>query len=133
MKNSRSIIVFCLCILLASGLACSSPEEDLLAPTLSSPNNGAVVNGTSITFQWNTAQGATKYFLRVSNSTYPNLDHETSFFSEDIGNVLQRTVSGFPDDGTEYVWGVWSGIEAGWCFKTYVLSNRQSFVNGKAQ
>ena len=137
MKNSRIIIVFCLCILLVSGLACTLFGEETpslpSAPTLSNPANGAVLNGTSITFKWLGTSDTNGYFLRVSESTYPDLDAETSFFSADIGNFPQYTVSGFPDDGTEYVWGVWSGNEAGWCLKPEVLSNSQSFTNGEAQ
>jgi len=70
--------------------------------------------------------------LRVSNSTYPDLDEETSFFSEEVGNFPQYTVSGFPNDGTEYIWGVWSGNEAGWCDKSEVLTNARIFTNRQA-
>ena len=136
MKNSRIIILLCLCIFLVSGLACSlSGDETTIpsAPNLSHPDNGAIVNGTSITFSWQGSSDTTAYFLRVSNSTYPDLDHETSFFSDDVGSFPLYTVSGFPDDGTEYVWGIWSGNEAGWCLKSDVLSNRRIFTNGEAQ
>jgi hypothetical protein len=100
---------------------------------LASPNNGSIVDGTSITFTWQGTSNTAAYFLRVSNSTYPDLDHETSFFSAEVGSFPQYTVSGFPGDGTEYVWGVWSGNEAGWCLKSEVLSNKRSFTNGEAQ
>jgi hypothetical protein len=137
MKYSRIIVVFCLCILLVSGLACSSSGEETTslpsAPNLASPNNGAIVNGASITFTWQGSSDTIAYFLRVSNSTYPDLDEETSYFSADVGNFPQYTVSGFPDDGTEYIWGVWSGNEAGWCLKTDVLANARIFTNGQAQ
>jgi len=141
MKFPRITIVLLLCILVVSGLACSllggetaptpTPSSSVpSAPTLSSPNNGATVYGTSITFQWNASPGAITYFLRVSNSAYPNLDDETSFISENVGNVLQYTASGFPDDGTDYVWGVYSGNAAGWCDKSEVLANARIFTNG---
>ena len=138
MKNSRIIAVFCLCILVGSGIACSSGEETPSlpsAPTLASPNNGAIVNGTSITFTWqgSSEKYAIAYFLRVSNSTYPDLEEETSFFSAEVGPFPQYTVSGFPDDGTEYVWGVYSGNAAGWCDKSEVLANKRIFTNGQAQ
>ena len=143
MKFPRITLVLLLCILLVSGLACSlfgggteptptpiPPSSVLSAPTLVSPNNGATVYGTSITFQWNASPGATSYFLRVSNSAYPNLDHETSFISKNVGNVLQYTASGFPDDGTDYIWGVWSGTSNGWCPKPGVLANARILTNG---
>ena len=69
----------------------------------------------------------------MSNSTYPDLEEETSFFSADVGNFPQYTVSGFPDVGTEYVWGVYSGNAAGWCNKSEVLANAWIFTNGQAQ
>ena len=125
-------MVLLLGMLLVPGLACSSSGEETTsppsAPTLISPTNGAKVDGTSITFTWQGTPGATAYFLRVSNSTYPDLDDETSFFSADVGNFPQYTVSGFPDDGTEYVWGVYAGNAAGWCDKSEVLANRRSFT-----
>ena len=145
MNFPRIITVLLLCILLASGLACSllpwggeteptptpPPSTSLpSAPTLIKPNNGATVYGNSITFQWNASPGATFYFLRVSNSAYPNLDDETSFISENVGNVKSYTASGFPDDGTEYVWGVYSGNAAGWSPKPGVLANARIFTNG---
>jgi len=145
MKFPRITIVLLLCILLTSGLACSilpwggeteptptpTPSTSLpSAPTLSSPNNGATVDGNSITFSWNSSPGAITYFLRVSNSAYPNLDEETSFISNSVGNVAQYIASGFPDDGTEYVWGVYSGNAAGWCNKSEVLANARLFANG---
>ncbi len=140
MKYSRIIIVFCLCILPIAGLACSlfgeetttPPTSPPSAPILSSPNNDAVVQGSSITFTWQGSSDTTAYFLRVSNSAYPNLDDETSFFNEEVGNSLQYTVSGFPGDGTKYVWGVYSGNAAGWCDKSEVLANKRIFTNGQA-
>jgi len=135
MNKSRITIVILVFILLIFGLACETEPTISLpsAPTLSSPNNGATVNGTSITFRWQDSSNTAEYFLRVSNSTYPDLDDETSFFSANIGNIHQYTVSGFPDDGTEYVWGIWSGNEAGWCLKSEVLSNMRIFTDGEAQ
>ena len=135
MKKSRITIVILVCILFISGLACETESTISLpsAPTLSSPHNGATVNGTSITFRWQGSSYTAGYFLRVSESTYPNLDDETSFISNEVGKVFQYTVSGFPDDGTEYIWGVWSGNDAGWCPKPDVLANARIFTNGQAQ
>ena len=141
MKITRIVIIFLLGILLVSGLACSllgeatestpNPPSSLpSAPTLYSPNNGATVYGTSITFQWNASPGATMYGLRVSRSDYPNLDKETEFFNIILGDVTQYTKSGFPDDGTEYVWGVWAGRGNSFGPKSEVLANARIFTNG---
>ena len=141
MKVTRIVIILLLCIMLVSGLACSllgeatestpNPPSSLpSAPTLYSPNNGATVYGTSITFQWNASPGATMYGLRVSRSDYPNLDKETEFFNIILGDVTQYTKSGFPDDGTEYVWGVWAGRGNSFGPKSEVLANARIFTNG---
>ena len=143
MRITRIAIIFLLGILLVSGLGCdllgggTDPAPNPVrpsAPTLSSPNNGAIVHGTSITFQWNASPGATAYWLRVSDSAYPNLNPDTSFRSINVGKVLQYTASGFPDDGTEYVWGVYAGdirwSPALWSPKPGVLANARIFTNG---
>ena len=38
------------------------------APSLTSPADGAVVSGTSVTFQWAASSGATSYWLVVAES-----------------------------------------------------------------
>ncbi len=133
MKYSRIIIVFCLSILFISGLACSSLGEETTtpptslpsAPILSSPNNHAEVAGTSIQFTWQPSSDTTKYLLRVSED--PNLAEEHALFSV----TLKHTVYSYQrlfNDRTEYVWGVWSGNEAGWCDKSEVLANKRIFT-----
>ena len=133
MKVSRIAVVFLLSILLASGLGCgliggdSTPTEPP-SPTLSSPVDGATLNGTSITFQWQASAGATEYALLVS--TNPNFPQYNVFFGRSIGNVNQYTLSGFPDDGTVYYWGVRAGNGEAWSNKNSFIKNSRSFTSG---
>ena len=90
------------------------------APTLLSPN----IPGTSITFTWNASPGATKYRLEVNGNL--SWGKGTRKCYEDVGNVLSKTVTGFPNDGTMYYWRVWAGNDAGWS----PSSSSRSFING---
>lgn len=101
------------------------------APTLSSPDDGATVYGTSVNFRWNPSDGATNYYLLVSTSS----DHweiEPRIFGDTIGNVLSYTVVGFPNDGTTYYWWVWGINEAGVSRYADAEANGRSFINGEA-
>ena len=95
---------------LAAVLISASP---VMAATIdrSSPANGAHVPGTSVTFQWTAAEGATDYYLLVkTNDVFAAISEETHYFSgvPGEGNALNKTVGGFPNDGTTYYWWVWS-------------------------
>jgi|GEM_PF-1845072 hypothetical protein len=70
------------------------------APTLLSPGNGDVVNGTSLTNSWSTVTGATKYQYQSydhSNLTGLRWDHEYNTTSKTATNVA---------DGTVFYWRV---------------------------
>lgn len=84
-------------------------ETALSPPALISPEDGAYVEGTSVAFQWNAVDGASRYWLRVDNIT-----DGCNKFREDLGNVTQYTDSGYLDDGDVYEWKVWAGNEDGW-------------------
>ena len=91
------------------------------APTLSSPADGATVSGTSVNFQWDAVSGATTYFFSVVKAA----DHSI-FFSQAIGNLTSYTLSGFPNDGTRYLWALCAGNSSGWS----AASTARSFTNG---
>jgi len=78
-------------------------------PTLISPANGSMVSETSVTFQWKAVPGATKYAL----SGHSIVGYPIYWYIE-VGNVTSYTLPGFPDDGTEYSWGVKAGNSLGW-------------------
>jgi hypothetical protein len=82
------------------------------APSLSSPQDGDEVPGTSVTFKWEASEGATKYLLEVN--TDPNWGKKTSKFYGDVGNVTEYKDTGYPDNVVTYYWRVLAGNEAGW-------------------
>jgi hypothetical protein len=77
-------------------------------PNLISPADGAVVNGTSVTFQWSASSGATNYWLAVFKND------GSSVINKSLGNVTSTTEVGFPNNGTQYIWTVAAGNTAGW-------------------
>jgi thermitase len=101
------------------------------APTLLSPGNGAVVPGTSITYKWSASAGATNYFLVVSTSS-DSSDRSKYKYCGFLGNVLQYTNTGYPNNGATYYWWVSAGNALGWSSASQVASNGSSFVNGSA-
>ncbi|RJR50165.1 MAG: hypothetical protein C4576_06280 [Desulfobacteraceae bacterium] len=92
------------------------------APALTSPASGARVDGTSVAFSWQAAQGATDYNLKVYNSS------GAVTFDQWLGNVLSRTVSGFTNQGQTFSWTVTARNAAG----QGPVSAQRSFVNGTA-
>ena len=130
----------------ASGCSSWSEGESFIntsrpAPTLTSPEDGAEVAGTSVTFTWGASTGADNYWLEVNAK--PDLDFNTNpdlllgtgpdywgkatrMYRGDVGNVLSKIVTGFPDDGTKYYWRVRARSDAGWsCW-----SDNRTFTNG---
>jgi len=90
------------------------------APALSSPSNGASAPGTSLTFKWQAAQGATDYNIKIySASGAIALDRW-------LGNVLTYTVNGFGNNGQSYSWTITARNSAG----QGPASARWTFVNG---
>jgi len=90
-----------------------------VAPTLSSPTNGATNQLTSLTLNWSTVTGATSYNVLVSTST----SFTTTVSSQNVSG-LSASVSGLADS-TMYYWEVsatsaggtsaWSSV---WSFTT---------------
>jgi hypothetical protein len=95
----------------------SSPPQ----VTLKSPEKNSGVSHTAITFKWNATDLATKYQIQI------RLADNRIFKDHSLGNVLQFTEGGFPNDGTAYKWRVRAGNAEGWGpWSTY-----WSIANGK--
>ena len=79
------------------------------APTLSSPGANSTVAGNSISFQWNPSTGADKYNLQVVRA-------RDGLVVKDVilDNMTISYQTGFPDDGTAYMWRVRAGSKDGW-------------------
>jgi parallel beta-helix repeat protein len=107
----------------------SGPPVVPTAPTLASPGNGETVGGTSISFSWNAASGATKYWLVVSTNS--NMDIVAGRkFAGDVGNVTSYNDGGYSGTGTRYYWWVWAGNATGWSPESAVAANGRYFMNG---
>ncbi len=110
----------------------SQPTSSPSTPTLSSPEDEAIVFGTpiistlsdtySIDFTWEASDNATKYFLEVNSSSSWESDNR-KYYSE-VRDTTQ-TVSDFTNNGTTYYWHVRSGNNMGWS----AWSSSRSFDN----
>lgn len=81
----------------------------LPAPTLGAPADNASLDGSSVSFQWSTVAGATRYQLEVVR-----VSDGFVFKNVELGNVVSNTQTGFPNDGTQYRWRVRAGSVTGW-------------------
>ena len=98
------------------------------APDLVSPTSGATVIDTAITFTWNASAGANMYAIEVSRSS--TFAYSGRFFYGEMGDVLSKEVTGFPNNGTTYYWRVWAGISGGWCSAAEATAKSRGFLNG---
>ena len=82
----------------------------LVAPNLGSPASNAVVEGTAVSFNWNSVTGATRYELEVVR-----ISDGYIFKSVPTGSNTGTTQSGFPNDGsTDFRWRVRAGNATSW-------------------
>lgn len=95
----------------------------LATPVLTAPSDGAVVGGTSISFQWAASSGAKKYQLEVIRAS-----DNTVFKTEAVGAFTSATLGGFPNDGSSFRWRVRAGNDVAW--GTWTAS--RNLVNGIA-
>ncbi len=96
----------------------------LAAPNLGSPASNAVVEGTSVSFNWNSVSGATRYELEVVR------DSDSYIFKNvETGANTGTTQSGFPNDGsTDFRWRVRAGNATTWgswsSYRTFTSGSR---------
>ena len=77
-------------------------------PNQRAPADGSTVTGNRVTFQWDPAPGATYYWIQV-RPTHIYVD----YVYQKVGNVTSFTWDNAPADGTEVMWQVMAGNEAG--------------------
>jgi hypothetical protein len=78
-------------------------------PALNSPAANAKVAGTSVNLSWSASSGATQYWLwarRTSDSVV--------IFNQNVGNLTSYTLTGLPNNGSDYFWMVRAGNSSGW-------------------
>ncbi len=76
---------------------------------LAGPPHTAYVPGSRVSFIWYSAGGATKYQLQVRK-----VSNNMVFKQRLLGSETTVTVSGFPNDGTQFKWRVRAGNTSGW-------------------
>ncbi|GIU76709.1 MAG: hypothetical protein KatS3mg004_3796 [Bryobacteraceae bacterium] len=84
---------------------------------IQSPVPGAVLAGTSVTFQWSAGQAVTRYYLFVGRWPGGN-----TIFSQDMGTSLSATVTNLPADGLPVYVRLWSYIQGAWQFNDYTYT-----------
>jgi hypothetical protein len=98
------------------------------APTLVSPANGASVPGTSVNFEWGSVTGAVSYRIIVSTST--NILDTTKYKCNVALTETFYDGTGYPANGTKYIWWVWAyaadGSQSAW---VEVSANGRWFSN----
>jgi hypothetical protein len=107
----------------AQGYINSFPTQHLHAPSLIAPMNSAVIEGSSITFQWGAVSGATRYQLEITR-----VSDGSVFRTVDLGNYTYTTQYIFANDGIQYQWRVRAGNSTQWGY----WSGYRSFTNGSA-
>jgi len=95
------------------------------APTLLSPDQGGVVMGFPVTFNWHPVEGATKYRLLATR------EDGSHVVDTDVGGVTSYTPMDlkYHFDPFIYHWMVWAGNDAGWCPDAVVLANERYFLH----
>lgn len=89
-------------------------------PSLIFPADNTTVSGITIDFQWNASSNATQYQLQVLEVD------DTIFIDEELGNITNYTIDGFPDDGTHFKWRARAGNDTVWSEWSDVIT----FTNG---
>ena len=88
----------------------NGPSSPPPIPDLNSPYDRTTVNGTQVSFTWDTAPRANNYHIQISaNTSFTNLIYDSA-----IGNYTGINISGFPDNGNEFYWRVRAGNPLGW-------------------
>jgi hypothetical protein len=96
-----------------------------LSPVLLSPREALVVDGASVTFEWEPVEGAEAYLLQV----VADPSFEEIVYEEHAGAATSVTVKDtFETDGRTYYWRVLAKNEAGWSHG----ENVESFVSATA-
>ncbi len=98
---------------------------EFLAPELVSPENGANVAASRVTFQWSASGSATRYHLQVSTCG----KFSSTVIDDSRINSTSSQKSRFPNDGTAFYWRVRAYCAVhGWSN----WSERGYFINGTA-
>lgn len=102
-----------------------TPELDLTAPILLSPQADSLVGGSAIQFQWGSVPTANRYNLQVVRARDGVILHDVVRLG-----TSPPALPDFPDDGTKYLWRVRAGIIDGSDISWGCWSFYRSLTNG---
>ena len=85
---------------------------------ITSPTPGSTLSGTSVTFTWSAGAGATGYWIDAGSTPGGN----QYFQSGNIGNVLTKTVTGLPSDGSTVYVTLYTLVGGNW------LNNQYTYI-----
>jgi hypothetical protein len=82
--------------------------------TMTSPANGTVLSGSSVTFTWSAGINVGEYWLDIG-STFGGVD----IYEQSQGLALSKTVTSIPTTGIPIYVRLWSKISANWEWNDY--------------
>ncbi len=85
---------------------------------MQTPSPGSTLTGSSVTFTWSAASGATGYWVDIGTSPGGN----TIYQSGNLGNVLTTTVNTLPTDGSTVFVRLYSLVGGQWFSNTYTYT-----------
>ncbi|MFZ1133122.1 MAG: Ig-like domain repeat protein [Terriglobales bacterium] len=85
---------------------------------ITSPVPNSTLSGSSVSFVWSAGTGATAYGLNVGNT----LGGNQYYSSGNLGNVLTKTVSGLPTDGSTVYVTLFSLVGSNWVTSPYTYT-----------
>ena len=88
--------------------------------TITSPVNGSLLPGSSVTFQWTLGTGVTQYWLSISKLGVGGGDLYNS--DPGPGLVTSKTINGLPSDGSTIYVRLYSHIGSAWPSHDYVYT-----------
>ncbi len=108
----RLLVSVLLILLIALGASLTPRALAQAAPAeISSHVRGAVLTGSTVTFQWTSAAAADEYFLYAGTTQGGN-----ELFGASQGLRLSVTVGGLPTDGSPVFVRIWTRTGADWAF-----------------
>jgi len=84
-------------------------DSSLAAPVLKYPDRDIYVSGRSIEFQWSHVNNATDYQIQVVR-----VRDGFVVIDGDVGGGISSTQTGFPNDGSEFMWRLRAKSGDGW-------------------
>jgi hypothetical protein len=81
---------------------------------VTSPQPGTTLTGSTVTFTWTPAAGASAYWLDVGTS--PGVG---SYFGRNLGLATSQTVTGLPTNGSAIHVRLWTLLSAQWVYYDY--------------